>query len=67
MTSENTRRKNLQGKGSILNEHVSNNKGVREVLVKTGIYPESLPPAEDIKKVESKYKKDTKKLKTTNK
>lgn len=66
ITSENTRRKNLQGKGSILNEHVSSNKGVREVLVKTGIYPENLPPAEDIKKVESKRKKDTKKLKIIN-
>jgi DNA-damage-inducible protein D len=63
MTSENTRRKNLQGKNSILTEHVNNNIGVRGVLVKTGIYPENLPPAEDINKVESKYKKDTKKLK----
>ena len=36
----------------------------RGVLLKSNIYPESLPPAENIKKVEAKRRKDTKKLKT---
>ncbi|MDO8430607.1 MAG: DNA damage-inducible protein D [Candidatus Taylorbacteria bacterium] len=58
MTTENTKRKDLQGKGSILNEHVSNNRGVRGVLVNSGIYPESLPPAEDIKKIVARHKKE---------
>ena len=62
ITTENTRRKNLQGKGSILNEHVTNNSGVREVLVKAGIYPESLPPEENIKKLIARHKKERKEL-----
>ncbi len=62
MTSENTRRKNLVGKGPILKEHVGSNKSVREALVKTNIYPENLPVAEDIKKIEAKHRKELKKL-----
>jgi DNA-damage-inducible protein D len=58
ITSENTKRKDLQGKGSILNEHVTNNKNVRGVLIKSNIYPESLPPAENIKKIKSRHKKE---------
>ncbi len=63
ITSENTRKKNLQGKGPILNEHVTNNTNVRGVLVKSNIYPESLPPAEDIKKMQSRHKKEMRELK----
>jgi DNA-damage-inducible protein D len=62
ITSENTRRKDLQGKGSILQEHVTNNSNVRGVLIKSGIYPESLPRAEDIKKIQSRHKKELKEL-----
>ncbi len=63
ITTENTKRKNLQGKGSILSEHVINNTNVRGVLIKSNIYPESLPPAEDIKKMETRHKKETRELK----
>ena len=63
ITTENTRKKNLQGKGSILNEHVTNNENVRDVLIKSNIYPESLPSAEDIKRIKSRHKKETRKLK----
>jgi DNA-damage-inducible protein D len=62
MTSENTRRKDLKGKGSILQEHVISNSSVRGALVKTGIYPESLPSAEDIMKIKSRHKKEMKEL-----
>ncbi len=62
VTSENTRRKNLQGKGPILNEHVENNRNVRGLLVKSGIYPESLPASEDVKKLETKHKKELREL-----
>jgi len=62
ITTENTRRKDLQGRCSILNEHVNNNKNVRGVLIKSNIYPESLPPAEDIKKMRARHKKETKEL-----
>src|ERR1035437_7788555 len=58
ITTENTKRKDLQGKGGILNEHVTNNKNVRGVLIKSNIYPESLPPAENIKKIKSRHKKE---------
>ena len=33
-------------------ERVTNNKAVRDTLISRGIRPESLPPAEDVKKVE---------------
>ncbi len=62
ITNENTRRKDLQGKGSILNEHVNNNRNVRGVLIKSNIYPESLPPAEDIKKMTARHKKEMREL-----
>lgn len=62
ITTENTKKKNLQGKGSILNEHVTNNRNVRGVLIKSNIYPESLPPAENIKKMQARHKKEMKEL-----
>ena len=62
ITTENTKRKSLQGKGSILSEHITNNKNVRGVLIKSNIYPESLPPAEDIKKMTARHKKEMKEL-----
>ncbi|MDF1577720.1 MAG: hypothetical protein P1P81_04655 [Desulfobulbales bacterium] len=36
----------------ISQEHVTNNQAVRQTLLDRGIRPESLPPAEDVKKVE---------------
>ncbi len=46
----------------ISGEHVTNNKAVRETLLNRGIRPESLPPAEDVKKVERRL--DTAQKKT---
>lgn len=46
----------LQGEPTITNEHVKNNSNVREVLLKSGIYPESLPKEEDVKRVGKKLK-----------
>lgn len=41
--------KNLQGEDSITNQHNSSNQSIRDVFIKeAGIYPENLPPAEDI-------------------
>jgi len=62
MTMENARNRNLQGLAPIGREHVSNNQNVREALVKTGIYPESLPAAEDIKQIEKRHAKELKEL-----
>lgn len=52
----------LKGEMPITNEHVNNNRNMREVLGKSGIHPESLPPEEDIKKLERKLKSEDKKL-----
>ncbi len=53
---------NLYGEQSIGNEHVKNNENVREMLEKSGIRPEALPPEEDIKKVGRTLKYEEKKL-----
>lgn len=60
MTSVNVQAKNLYGEQSIGTEHVDNNKAVRKMLLDRGIIPEKLPPAEDVKKVERRLKKNKK-------
>lgn len=58
----------LDGEETITDEHTKNNTNVREVLIKSGIHPESLPPEEDIKKLDRRVKSENKKLpKSTNK
>ncbi|MCK9573676.1 MAG: DNA damage-inducible protein D [Candidatus Omnitrophica bacterium] len=52
----------LQGEIPISLEHVKNNQNMRDMLGKSGIYPENLPAEEDIKKVERKIKSEDKKL-----
>ena len=58
MTSVNVQGKDLYGVKNIKAEHVNNNIAVRNMLLKRGIIPEKLSPAEDIKKVERKLKND---------
>jgi DNA-damage-inducible protein D len=53
MTNYNVEQKDLYGEMDISAEHVQNNRSVRGMLGQRGIKPEELPPAEDIKKVES--------------
>ncbi len=67
ITSFNTVRDNLRGEQPIANEHVKSNTTVREALKQSGIYPESLPSAEDIKKIDRKIKSENKKLPKTTK
>lgn len=62
ITDFNVRKERLHGVGVIGDEHVKNNKDVRGVLAKSNIYPESLPPEEDIKKLERRVKSEDKKL-----
>ncbi len=52
----------LTGQTPIEIEHVKNNKEVRAVLTKQGIFPENLAPEEDIKKVDRAIKSDAKRL-----
>jgi len=42
-------------------EHITNNEAVRKTLLERGIRPESLPPAEDVKKVERRLATEEKK------
>ncbi|OQX00607.1 DNA damage-inducible protein D [Candidatus Parcubacteria bacterium A4] len=55
----------LRGEMPITSEHVKNNENVREVLRRSGIYPEDLPAEEDIKKLGRKLKSEDKKLPKT--
>lgn len=62
MTNYNVEEKDLQGEHPITQEHVQNNRSVRQMLGERGIRPEELPPAEDIKKLERRVKSAEKKL-----
>ena len=52
ITIHNSREHRLSSVNQISDEHITNNNAVRSTLLERGIRPESLPPAEDIKKVE---------------
>ena len=52
----------LRGEPIIAGEHVKNNRNMREMLVKSGIYPEALPAEEDIQKLGRRLKSEGKKL-----
>ena len=60
MTSVNVQQKDLHGQHSISQEHVDNNKAVRNMMLQRGIVPEELPAGEDVKKVERRLKSDEK-------
>lgn len=65
MTNFNVEQNDLQGEEPITQEHVQNNISVREMLGQRGISPESLPAAEDIKKVERRVARDEKQIEKT--
>lgn len=67
LTSHNVVEKDLKGQASISTEHIDNNKAVRKMLLERGVKPETLPPAEDVKKVERKVEADLKKVAKTTK
>jgi len=67
MTNFNVEEKDLFGEQPITNEHIQNNRTVREMLGKRGIKPEELPPAEDIKKLERRVASDEKSIEKTTK
>ena len=67
ITSFNTKKNNLRGEQDITGEHIKNNKDVRDLLGKSGIKPELLPPEEDIKKLERRLNSEGKKLAKTTK
>lgn len=65
ITNFNVKKDNLFGEPRITKEHIKNNRDVRELLAKSGIAPENLPPEQDIKKLERKVKSDEIKIAKT--
>lgn len=52
ITIFNAKQHQMDSETAISKEHVTNNQAVRDTLLQRGIRPESLPPSEDVKKVE---------------
>ncbi len=61
ITIFNAQQNKLASEAAISKEHVTNNQAVRDTLIERGIRPESLPPAEDVKKVERRLASEDKK------
>lgn len=61
ITIFNARQNQLASESDISIEHITNNEAVRKTLLERGIRPESLPAAEDVKKVERRLAADEKK------
>lgn len=61
ITIYNARSHGMASEPQISREHVTNNQAVRDTLLNRGIRPESIPPAEDVKKVERRLNSDGKK------
>lgn len=61
ITNFNVKKEDLHGEESIATEHVKNNKDVRKLLTDRDIFPENLPPEEDIRKLERRVKGEEKK------
>lgn len=62
LTSHNVIDKDLSGDKVIAEEHIDNNKEVRHILLKRGVRPEDLQPAEDVKKIERRITRTEKKI-----
>jgi DNA-damage-inducible protein D len=61
ITIFNAKQHRMTSEGQISYEHITNNQAVRKTLLERGIRPESLPAAEDIKKVERRIVSEDKK------
>ena len=61
ITIFNAREHQMDTEHAISEEHITNNKAVRDTLLERGIRPESLPAAEDVKKVERRLASEEKK------
>ncbi|MCX5654364.1 MAG: DNA damage-inducible protein D [Planctomycetota bacterium] len=62
ITNFNVKKNDLKTEPAITGEHVQSSTTVRGALRQRGITPESLPPAEDAKKVERRVESEPKKL-----
>ena len=62
LTSHNVIEKDLKGEVPVTKEHVDNNLAVRKMLKERGVFPEALPPDEDVKKISRKIESEEKKI-----
>lgn len=62
MTNLNVEKNDLHGESPITKEHVANNTAIRGMLNERGIKPESLPQAEDTKKLKRRVESNIKKI-----
>lgn len=62
MTGLNVQNKDLKGHNPIEKEHIDNNTAVRKMLAERGIFPENLPAADDVKKIQRKLDSDDKNI-----
>lgn len=58
MTDHNIKEKNLRGSYRLNEEVIKNSKATRQTLLSRGIKPENLQPQEDLKKIETRRKKE---------
>jgi len=61
ITIHNAREHAMHSESAISGEHVTNNQAVRNTLLNRGIRPESLPAAEDVRKVERRLASEQRK------
>jgi len=61
ITIFNARQHGMTNESAISSEHITNNQAVRNTLLERGIRPESLPAAEDLKKLERRLATEEKK------
>jgi DNA-damage-inducible protein D len=61
ITIFNAREHHMTSEPAISREHITNNEAVRRTLLERGIRPETLPAAEDVKKVERRLASEEKK------
>jgi DNA-damage-inducible protein D len=62
ITNFNVIKEDMQGEDPITVEHVQNNQDIRDLLLKRGIRPETLPPEEDLMKLERRVKSQEKQI-----
>jgi DNA-damage-inducible protein D len=61
ITIFNARQHGMTNESAISSEHITNNQAVRKTMLERGIRPETLPAAEDVKKVERRLASEEKK------
>lgn len=66
ITIYNAKDKQMDSEVEISDEHITNNKVVRDTLISRGITPENVKPEEDVKKVERKLNSEKRKVLSSN-